>query len=126
MKALLLGLVAIFLMLRPVAAADTAPPPGPIVGIGVGVRMVDHHPVIEEVIPANPAAKAGLKVGDRIVKIDGTSTDGLELGKVAMLLRGAAETHVKVTILRNGDKQTFTIKRRIVTLVGPNGEPTGQ
>jgi C-terminal processing protease CtpA/Prc len=81
MKALLAGFVALSLMLGPVFAADTAPPAGPIVGIGVAIHLVDHHPVIEQVIPGNPASKAGLKAGDRIVKIDGASTDGLDLGR---------------------------------------------
>jgi hypothetical protein len=43
-----------------------------------------------------------------------------------MRLRGPAQTHVKVTVLRDGDTRSFTIKRQIVTLVGPNGAPAGQ
>jgi carboxyl-terminal processing protease len=127
MKAFLAGFALVLFTLNPLAAVDTASTPGPVVGIGAVIKSVDHHPVIEKLIPGNGAAKSGLKAGDRIVKIDGTSTDGLDLKQVATRLRGAAETKVRVTIVRaGGDPRTFTVKRDIVTLISSEGHPTGQ
>jgi C-terminal processing protease CtpA/Prc len=117
MKALLAGLAMLLLTLHPVAAEDTTPPPGPIVGIGVAVKMVDQHPVIDQVVPRNPADKAGLKVGDRIVKIDGTSVDGLSLAQIAEHLRGASGSRVRVTIHRGGGQRTYIVKRQIIVLL---------
>lgn len=123
MKTLLLTVAMALLSVCGVSAAD-APDQGPVVGVGAMIKSVDHHPVIDQLVPGNPAAKSGLKPGDRIVKIDGTSTNGLELGKVAELLRGAAGTHVKVTVLRGTETRTFTVKRQIVMLDAPGNGPS--
>jgi carboxyl-terminal processing protease len=117
MKAFLAGLAMILLTLHPAAAADATPPPGPVVGIGVAVKMADHHPVIDQVIPGNPADKSGLKVGDRIVQIDGTSVDGLTLDQVAMRLRGVSGSHVRVTIHRGGGQRTYNVRRKVIVLM---------
>ena len=117
MKTILAGAVAMALMLGQAAADDSSS--GPVVGIGVGVHAVDHHPVIDQVLPGNPAEKGGVKVGDQLVKIDGKSVDGMPLADVAKMLRGAAGTKVRITVQRAGESQTrkFTLKRQMVTLL---------
>jgi carboxyl-terminal processing protease len=117
MKAFLTVLAIVFLTLGPSLADPAAPAPGPVVGIGVEIKMLDHHPIIEQVIPGNPADKSGLKVGDRIIKIDGTSIDGLNLAQVALRLRGTAGSHVRVTIHRGGGQRTYIVKRNIIQLM---------
>jgi len=121
MKALLAGLAMILLTLQPVAADDATPAPGPVVGIGAVIKMVDHHPVIEQVVPGNPADKSGLKAGDRIVKINDMPVDGIEINKVAMHLRGVPGSRVKVTILRHGNERSYNVKRQVVMVMPPTG-----
>lgn len=48
----------------------------------------------------SPAARAGLRAGDRIIAIDGDSTAGWTSDKVSSKLKGEASTHVKVTVAR--------------------------
>jgi carboxyl-terminal processing protease len=61
--------------------------------VGIGVRLdlkADPHAVIlTGVAPAGPAAKAGLKVGDRIVEVDGAKVSTLLAGGVFDPLRDA-------------------------------------
>ncbi|MDD5697460.1 MAG: S41 family peptidase [Victivallaceae bacterium] len=51
----------------------------------------------------SPAAKAGIRVGDLIVKIDDKPLGGLTYDQCSDLLRGKAGTAVKVELLRNGN-----------------------
>ncbi len=53
-------------------------------------------------IEDTPADKAGVKAGDAILKIDGVSTDGLELMDAVHKMRGEPGTKVTITVWREG------------------------
>jgi carboxyl-terminal processing protease len=60
-------------------------------------------PIVDEVVPDSPAAKAGIAVDDRIVAIDGTSTVGDDAKDERywdQALRGSPGSRVAVTVLR--------------------------
>ena len=57
-----------------------------------------------------PAYKAGIKSGDKILKIDKTITSDLSIEKAIKLIRGEKGTTVALTIFRNGDKEPREIK----------------
>jgi carboxyl-terminal processing protease len=59
-------------------------------------------------IEGTPAYRAGIHSGDYIYKIDGESAKDLSTDEVSNLLRGPADTDVKVTILR-GEDITFDV-----------------
>ncbi len=67
-------------------------------------------------IDGTPAARAGIKPGDRIAAIDGTSIPGLALNDAIDKMRGPAGTKITLTILREGEKKPFdvTLTRAIV------------
>ena len=68
-------------------------------GVGVTVEPDDDGvPVVREVTPRSPAARARLRKGDRIVAIDGTATAGNDWRGT---LRGAPGTRVSVEIERD-------------------------
>jgi len=77
-----------------------------MVGIGVQIAEKSGLPHIVSVFSNSPAAKAGIRTGDIILKVDGTSTQGLSLNTVASHMQGAKGT-VRVLTLRRG-KQTLT------------------
>src|SRR5438552_10286052 len=52
-----------------------------------------------------PAAKAGILAGDQILKINGTSTEKLELQQAVNLLRGKPDQKATLTILRPSSKE---------------------
>ncbi len=80
-------------------------------GIGAQVQKSGSKIKIMAPIAGTPAAKAGLKANDVIVKIDGRSTKDYSLNKAVSLMRGKVGTKVSVTIERNGTTFTKTLTR---------------
>lgn len=83
------------------------------VGIGVGIEVAlrDNQPTVVRVLRDNPAEKAGIKVGDKIVAVNGDSTIDATVTATTQKIRGDEGTSVKVTMLRNGSKIDFTMVR---------------
>ena len=83
-------------------------------GIGSDIYERDGNVYISEPYENSPAAKAGLKPGDRIVMIDGDSVVGLHSDKVSELLKGQASTTLTLVVARKyapDSIKTFTITR---------------
>ena len=87
-------------------------------GIGIEITMKDDLLTIISPIDDTPAYKAGLKAGDKIVKIDGTIVKDLTLIEAVKKLRGKPGTDVNIIILRETDKKLleFTITRSIIKI----------
>ena len=83
---------------------------GDYTGIGANVRTLKDKLIIVEPYKDYPADKAGLKAGDEIIKINNTSILGYK-DDAGNLLKGAPNTSVNVTYLRQGKEQTASIKR---------------
>jgi regulator of sigma E protease len=73
--------------------------------LGTEYRVV--RPVLGEVVAGKPAAKAGLQVGDEIVRINGEKINDFEDLRLAITLN--AGTTLRVEYLRNGRLQTTTL-----------------
>ncbi len=73
-------------------------------GIEIGMRK-DMLTVIRLIHNQTPAAKAGLKPGDRIVRINDESTVNMLLSEAVKRLRGDPSTPVTIYVERDGDKQ---------------------
>jgi carboxyl-terminal processing protease len=86
---------------------------GEVIGIGVQINVDEAAGIanVDGVVPASGAERAGLMVGDKILKLDGKSLKGLNTGEVARSMRGKAGTSVTLTILRDAEIVTRTIKR---------------
>ena len=76
------------------------------VRIGVYIVIEKDQPVLREPIEG-PAKEAGLKAGDRLVKIDGQSTKGWDINKTSQSLRGEENTQVVLKIQRPGEAKPF-------------------
>ncbi|MFE6835657.1 S41 family peptidase [Streptomyces sp. NPDC057705] len=81
---------------------------------GVGVwagRAHDGVIKVDKVQPGSPAARAGLRAGDRLLSVDGHAVTGLAVTDVVALLRGTAGTPVVLNLSRDGADLTETVRR---------------
>ncbi|MBF0489884.1 MAG: S41 family peptidase [Candidatus Omnitrophica bacterium] len=85
-------------------------------GLGVEITMKDGLLTIITPVEDTPAWKAGIKAGDRIVKIEKKVTRDMTLDDAVKLLRGDPGTTIHITILRESDVliKEFTIKRELI------------
>ncbi len=70
-------------------------------GIGAEIGSKEGQIIVIAPLKNSPAGKAGLRANDKILKVDGKSTDGLTVGEAVRLIRGEVETKVTLTILRD-------------------------
>ncbi len=71
---------------------------------GVGMEIGERAGVLTVISPLknSPAEKAGIKAGDKILEIEGTSTQGVAVDEAVGLIRGEKGTSVKLTLYREG------------------------
>lgn len=72
-------------------------------GVGAVVFIRDGQAVISEVYEGFPAQEAGLQPGDVFVEISGREIKNMKLEQVSDLLKGPANTSVKVVLKREGE-----------------------
>ncbi|MFT7224061.1 MAG: carboxyl-terminal processing protease [Cellvibrionaceae bacterium] len=82
---------------------------GKFSGVGLEVGTDDGYVRIITPVDGSPAAIAGLKVGDLIIKLDDESIQGLSLSEVAKRIRGLKGTSVTFTIVRQGVDEPFDV-----------------
>ncbi len=82
---------------------------GTFEGIGAEIGMRDDILTVIAPLDDSPAQKAGLRAGDRIVKIDKTLTNTLSIDEAVALIRGKGGTAVVLTIYRDGENDTREI-----------------
>jgi carboxyl-terminal processing protease len=85
-------------------------------GIGSLVRNAGDYVIISEVYKGFPADKAGIKPGDLLKRVDGTSLKGLPTDKVSEKLKGNPGTDINVTIERNGKETEYPLKREKIVM----------
>ena len=84
-------------------------------GVGIWVRKNSSGVLeVSSVQKGSPAAIAGIKPLDNLLEINGTSTDGLSIASAVALLRGKADSSVKLQLQRNQDSFAVSIKRSSV------------
>lgn len=75
-------------------------------GIGVQVEFTGDGLEIQTAFEDTPAFKAGLVAGDRIIDIDGHSTESMNATEAAKYIRGVPGTEVKLTLVRRSSGKT--------------------
>jgi len=79
---------------------------------GLGIEVGTQDGLIKVVAPIEdtPAARAGMRAGDLIIKIDDKATKGMSLGDAVKLMRGRPKTEIKLTVLREGETAPLVVK----------------
>ncbi len=94
--------------------------PEQLAGIGIVVKALPEGHTVTSVFADGPAASAGIEVGDRIVAIDGASTQGKSLAAIVDALRGKAGTPVVLRTSGRRGEMTTTLTRRQLAKNGGN------
>jgi len=79
-------------------------------GIGAKITIRDEFPTIVTIHENSPAENFVLKTSDKIIKIDGISTQGFTSGNITRKVMGKPDTNVTLTILREKEGKTFDIE----------------
>ncbi|MBC8294916.1 MAG: S41 family peptidase [Pelagibacterales bacterium] len=87
---------------------------------GLGIEVSMEAGVVKVITPIDdtPAAKAGIKAGDYIVRINGEQVQGKTLMQAVNLMRGKIGTSIEITVRRKGLRKAkiFKIKREIIEI----------
>ncbi|MEE8417825.1 MAG: S41 family peptidase, partial [candidate division Zixibacteria bacterium] len=87
-------------------------------GLGMTIFLKDSWVTVVSPMEGTPAYRMGLRAGDRIVKIDDKSTEGMSTREASNLMRGEAGTEVTLTIEREGvdEPLEYTLERAVISI----------
>ena len=86
---------------------------GELTGVGIQLAADEKTKKLTVISPieGSPAFAAGIQAKDIILKIDGKTTEGMDVNKAVTLIRGPVNTQVKLTIQRGQSTIDYVIKR---------------
>mmetsp|Transcript_5300 Transcript_5300/g.13386 ORF Transcript_5300/g.13386 Transcript_5300/m.13386 type:complete len:214 (+) Transcript_5300:193-834(+) len=102
-----------------------------IVGIGAVLEPSPSGPLqVTRLVPGGPAqVQGGINVGDMLTMVDGVDVRGMDLSKVAPLIRGQVGTTVTLAVLRPGSTETTPVmlaRQPTARITGPGVSPAKQ
>lgn len=87
---------------------------------GIGAELGIKNGILTVVAPlkGTPAEQAGLRSGDKIIKIDGKASADMSIEGAVDSIRGQKGTSVVLTIFREGDEETrdITVQRNVINV----------
>lgn len=86
-------------------------------GLGIEITKKDWYILVISPIEDTPAWRAGIKPGDKIIKIEEESTKNMSLREAVKRLRGEPGTKVTITILRDNQEPFDIILTRAIIKV---------
>lgn len=91
---------------------------GTFEGIGAEIGIRDDLLTVISPIEGTPAQKAGIMAGDKILEINGESTQGMDINEAVSKIKGPKGTEVVLSIFRNGfdDIKEFKIIRDVISI----------
>ncbi len=89
---------------------------GSFEGIGAEIGLRNEALTVISPLEGSPAQRAGLRAGDRIVQIDGESTQDMSLNAAVQRIRGEGGTTVTLTVVRDGELSDISIERETISV----------
>ncbi len=97
---------------------------------GLGIEIGMESGVVKVISPIDdtPAANAGIKSGDYIVRINGQQVQGKTLTDAVELMRGPVGSEIKLTVRRRNEKKAleFKIKRAVIEVKSVDAKIIGE
>jgi len=97
-------------------------------GIGIKVETKEGVITVMDILDNTPAFKAGIKEGDKIIKINNESTRDMRPQGAISKMRGNPSSTVTITVYREGWKETkdFTMRRETITISSVKAKMLGE
>jgi carboxyl-terminal processing protease len=97
-------------------------------GLGIVISIRDGKLTVISPIDDTPAARAGFRAGDQIVKINDESTVNMPLDEAVGRLRGPPDTEVTVEVMRAGwtEPHSFNLRREVIAIESVSHEDLGE
>ncbi len=95
-------------------------------GIGVEMGLRDGYVRVLRTLPDNPARKAGILAGDILYKVNDEVVYDLSVDEIAKKVRGESGSDVTITVVRDGQEKSFTMKRETINNVSAYVEYDGK
>lgn len=90
-------------------------------GIGVSVSLVDKRATVVSIFENSPASKAGIKVGDIIINVNGKSTVDKSLDEVVAMIKKSKDK-IDLIIIRDGKEKKFKLELSSVVIPSVSSE----
>ncbi|MDO8706281.1 MAG: S41 family peptidase, partial [Sulfuricaulis sp.] len=87
-------------------------------GLGIEVTMENGFIKVVSPIEDTPAARAGVKPGDLVIRLDDKAVKGLTLTEAVRIMRGKPGTDITLTIVREGESKPLklTLTRAVIKI----------
>jgi carboxyl-terminal processing protease len=87
-------------------------------GLGIEVTMENGFVKVVAPIEDTPAARAGLKTGDLIIRLDDKAVKGMTLNDAVRMMRGKPGTEITLTVVREGQTKPLkvTVTRAVIKI----------
>ena len=95
---------------------------GSYTGIGIEIDDIDGKITVITPIAGSPAARSGIRSGDQIIAVDGTTLDSSNLQETIGQLRGHAGSRVSVTVMRGNEVIVHEMRRQIIRMASVHSE----
>jgi len=89
---------------------------GNYAGLGIQIDVRDGYITVVAPLPETPAERAGIETGDRIIEVDGQSTQNWKNDQAVKALRGAPGSKVAIRVLRAGSSQAVVFNMLRATI----------
>ncbi len=89
---------------------------GQYAGIGALITTLNNRNIVTHPYENFPAHRAGMRVGDEVVGVDGKNVRGKTTRETSLLLKGSPRSEVTVTIDRQGKEISFKLMRELIKI----------
>ena len=85
-------------------------------GIGATIKIKEQRVLVTELYENSPATTSDLRVGDQLISIDGITLENLSIDEIGTLLKGAADSEIVLSIVRENQDIDIKIVRKDIQI----------